>query len=173
MTTEHTAPKGDESPALTLRLHSATQQVSSLSSLLRTLQAALRESALSTREGTERFAEPPQPVLLTSVITPPGRDALELRFFFAQPRSSRVEPELTAAAAGAFLDTLEQTLKAQPQRTLWDVSSRPRRGGGTGPAPSPRIGQLWEDLGRFATVTVSAGGRRITVTGGSVEITEE
>jgi len=161
-------PRGDDGPStLILRLTSATQPASSLSSLLRTLQAAVREAVQAAPEGAQRFAEATHPILLTSIREPEEKGALELRFYFADHASSTRQPELSETAFAAFMDTLEQALKAQPQRMLWDTPSRPPRGGG----PSPRIRQVWDDLGRFKNVTLSVGARRIAVSGGSVEIT--
>ena len=167
MTIDH-KPREDDGPStLILRLTSATHPASSLSSLLRTLQAAVREAVQATPEGAQRFAEATHPILLTSIRKPEGESGLELRFHFADHSSSTRQPELSETAFAVFMDTLEQTLKAQPQRMLWDAPSRPPRGGG----PSPRIRQVWNDLGRFNNVTLSVGTRRIAVSGGSVEIT--
>ena len=167
MAIDHT-PREDNGPStLILRLASATQPASSLSSLLRTLQAAVREAVQATPEGAQRFAEATHPILLTSMREPEGEGGLELRFYFADRASSTRQPELSETAFAAFMDTLGQALKAQPQRMLWDAPSRPPRGGG----PSPRIRQVWDDLGRFKNVTLSVGTRRIAVSGGSVEIT--
>ena len=170
MAIDHKPRDNDGPSTLVLRLRPTTQPVSLLSSLLRTLQAAVRETALATPLGAQRFVETPHPVLLTSIRQPAGEDGLELRFFFADPTSSRPEPELSEAAFAAFMDTLEETLKAQPQRTLWDAPSRPPRGGRHGKGPSPRIRQMWDDLGRFRNATLSVGTRQITVSDGSVEI---
>ena len=171
MAIDHKPRENDGPSTLILRLPLTTQPVSLLSSLLRTLQAAVRESALATPLGAQRLVEPPAPVLLASIRGPGGEDGLELRFFFAGPASSRPELELSETAFAAFMDTLEQTLKAQPQRMLWDVPSRPPRGAGPGKGPSPRIRQMWDDLGRFRNATLSVGARQITVSDGSVEIT--
>jgi len=171
MTIDHKPPENDGPSTLVLRFSLTTQPVSSLSSLLRTVQAAVRETALATPLGAQRFVEAPHPVLLTSIRESAGEDRLELRFFFADPATSTPEPELSKAAFAAFMDTLEETLKAQPQRMLWDAPARPPRGAGHGGGPSPRIQQMWDDLGRFQNVTLNIGARQITVSGGSVEIT--
>jgi len=171
MTIDHKPRENDGTSTLVLRLSSATLLVSSLSSLLRTVQAAVREAVLATPAGAQRFVETPHPVLLTSVRERPGEGGLELHFFFAELASSRPEPEFSKAAFAAFMDTLEETLKAQPQRMLWDAPSKPPRGAGRGQGPSPRIRQMWDDLGRFRNVTLSVGSRQITASGGSVEIT--
>jgi len=163
-------PESDGASTLVVKLSPATQLVSALSSLLRTLQAAVRETALATPEGARRFGEAPHPVLLASLGVPAGGDGIELRFSFAEHISSRPEPEFSKAAFGAFMDRLEGTLKAQPQRMLWDAPSRPPRTGRPSQAASERIRLLWEDLGRFRRVVLSVGTRRITVSGDAVEI---
>jgi hypothetical protein len=156
---------------LVLQLDSATQPVSLMSSLLRTVQAAVREALVTVPSGAERFAEAPHPVLLTSIAESGAGGGLELRFFFADPESSKPEPEVSRTAFGAFMDRLEEALKAQPQRMLWDSPARPPRGPAESDGPSARIRQLWDDLGRLPSIALAVGPRRVTVTRGSVEIT--
>ena len=140
MTTE-SRPQTD-AHVLEITVHGRRLPVSYLSSLLRVVQAAVREVARHAEGSRDAFAELPQPVLHMVVQSyehePAGqlakpsnhvaaaantRDAdeggLTLHFSFADPVDSTTLSELSSAAFEAFAEQMVQMLKGLPQRGLW------------------------------------------------------
>ncbi len=162
---------------LTLRLGAASQSVSALSSLLRTLQAAAREAAQQTAEGAAAFASGPPPVM--TVRLRPGAEASgpELMFAFSTGDDGSVVHSVSDAAFGALLDALGELLKSSPILTLWGRGAatgrrrvdRARRSERTGPL-GERMEQLRAELERLGEVELRYGDRRIRLSSGGVEI---
>jgi len=151
---------------LTIRLNSATQHVSGLSSLLRTLQAAVRDAAQKTEAGAKMLAAQPAPVMGVTVRGGAGRP-LELAFHFSGPDGIAIA-ELDAAAFGAFMSELAAALKITPQRTLWATPLRPLiRSAGD----NERMRLFLEDMSRIGGVEISWGGRMVALSEGRVEST--
>lgn len=92
-------------------------QVSNLSSLLRIVQAALREVAKGVDEGRQAFAQPPYPVLLMSADQQGGE--LVIRFFFDDPIRSQPYERLSMLTFIAFMEQFKKLYLGQPQRGLW------------------------------------------------------
>jgi hypothetical protein len=107
----------NDGPLLEIALDRSRLPVSNLSSLLRVLQAALREVARNSDEGRRAFAESPFPVLVTAAAT--EEDDLVLRFQFEDPVSSSPSSRLSAQAFTAFLAEFKKLYIGQPQRGLW------------------------------------------------------
>ena len=138
-----------------------------MSSLLRVMQAALRESARETPAGAAPFAEKPEPILMVTADAGGDGEALELTFAFADASTRRPIDTLSEAGFSSFLDAVETLLKSQPRRTLWG-----------GPAPLSRVGDgtadrvalAWQELSRLSNVTLELGDRRIDASESSIEI---
>ena len=95
--------------------------VSSFSSLLRVVQAALREVARSNDDTREPFSRQRQPVLVVSTAT--RRGDLILLFSFIDPSDSTPLSRLSARTFGTFMEELSRLLKTPPQqRGLWGES---------------------------------------------------
>lgn len=156
-----------EPARLKIKLDSATQSVSAMSSLLRVMQAALRESARGTPEGAGPFAEKPEPILVVSASAGDDGGELELKFAFADAATRRPIDALSKAAFASFLDAVESLLKSQPRRTLW---GGPARLSSTGDETADRIALAWQELSRLSNVSLELGNRRIEASESSIEI---
>lgn len=156
--------------ALELRFDSLTHRVSTLSSLLRTLQAAIRETAFNTPAVSDRFVDGVPPVLFVRVGESSEDRHLELRFFFVDHVSGYPENAVSRTVFGAFIDALEKTLKSQPQKSFWGAPATKHVRTVASAGQPARIQQVLDDLGRSGRATLSLGPRQILIQGGSIEI---
>ena len=150
---------------LKIKLDSATQAVSAISSLLRVMQAALRESARGNTEGTGLFAEKPEPILMVTAAA--DGEKFNLTFTFADPATHRPIHALSEVAFTSFFDAVEFLLKSQPRRTLWGGPARPSS---TGDEATDRIALAWQVLSRLSNISLELGGRRSEASESSIEI---
>jgi hypothetical protein len=81
--------------------------VSVLSSLLRAVQAALREVARDSNDTRHAFSQQPQPVLHVSTFVSDGD--LVLRFAFVDGLNSASLPHLSAQCFAAFMEQFART----------------------------------------------------------------
>lgn len=147
------------------------QSVSALSSLLREVQAALREAARIAPESAPRFDVEQPPVLMAGIET--VDDALSLNFEFADAISRKPAPAISLAAARRLVTALESELKRRPQRTLWGkpaASARRRATDADRDQLSDRAGSVLAELARVTSVSIAVEGRRIEISGEAVEI---
>ena len=142
--------------------------VSSLSSLLRVVQAALREEARSNDDTRESFSQQRQPLLIVSTATRQGE--LSLRFSFTDPSDSAPLSQLSARTFGAFMDELSRLLKTLPQRGLWGEAAGgvPRRQYESEVAR--RVDQVRLELQRFPKARLSFNRQTILFEGGRMAI---
>ena len=142
--------------------------VSSLSSLLRVLQAALRELARSSDSTRGLFAEPPHPVLRLSAVT--SEHDLVLSFVFDQPGEGGPMRELSGAVFSQLMSSLGEFIKALPQKGLWGqtvASSRPQR---YDSEAARRLDELRIELRRFPRARLRYDQRSILFEGERMEI---
>ena len=142
--------------------------VSSLSSLLRVLQAALRELARRSDSTRGLFAEPPLPVLRLSAGT--SDDDLVLSFVFDHPGEGGPMRELSEAVFSQLMSSLGEFIKALPQKGLWGQSvagSRPQR---YDSEAARRLDELRIELRRFPRARLRYGQRSILFEGERMEI---
>ncbi len=148
---------------LVLVISSPVQQVSLLSSLLRTLQAAVRDCAQNTEAGRSAFSGQDAPVLVAATETEDS--GLRIAFSFRGPSGSELG-EFDRVAFSAFIADMASALKTSPQRTLWGTPVRPLvRASDEG----ERMRLFLEDLVRLGDVTVAAGENKLVISGGKVE----
>ena len=150
MTTE-TGSESETRP-LEIALGPSRLPVSYLSSLLRVLQAAMREVARSNDGTAAMFSQQPQPVLVVSTATVEGD--LVLRFTFGDPLDSTPLTNLSSLTFKAFLEQFSQLVKELPQRSLWGESvggARPRYASGV----ERRLDQVRLELRRFPKARLS------------------
>lgn len=152
---------------LLVSLTTGPVHVSYLSSLLRILQAALREVALNTDGPNQRFARRPQPVLLISRTH--SDVGLTVEVEFGDPLDSRPLMKLSSETFDAFLQRLSERVMGDPQLSLF--------GGGkaaTMPLADSRVtrrmDEVYRELRRSSKVTLSNGQRTIVVEGDRVEV---
>ena len=135
-----------------LTLGSSELPVSNLSSMLRVVQAALREVARSNDDTRQPFSESTQPILKVSSQITEGHMAL--RFTFADPTDSSPLAHLSSVTFSDFLDQLSQHIQKLPQqRDLWGASvGGPRRDHDSEVAR--RLAQVCNQLRRFPQATL-------------------
>jgi hypothetical protein len=158
-----------ERHVLAVRLHSENVPVSYLSSLLRVIQAALREVARSEDAPRRRFEQSPQPILLLSRLS--ADNDLTMHLTFADPIDSTPLEDLSAQTFAALLDRFGEFVRGLPQPSLW---------GGAAPRPShrpfeselvKRMDQLHRELRRSSRATVRHRDRTIEIDGDRMEFT--
>lgn len=136
-----------ETKTLEIALDRGGLPVSAMSSLLRAVQAALREMARNDDETREMFSGEPQPTLRVS--TDVSGDELILSFGFADPTDSAPLEQVSARTFDTFGAQIGEYLKSLPQRGLWGQSvSGPRRRGQASEM-AKRLGQVCVELRRF------------------------
>ena len=131
------------------------------------MQAALRESARGTPEGTRPFAVKPEPILMVTADTGGDGGVLELTFAFADATTRQPIDALSEAGFASFLDAVESLLKSPPRRTLW---GEPARLSSTGDGTADRIALAWQERSRLSNVSLKLGDRRIEASESSIEI---
>ena len=138
-----------------------------MSSLLRVMQAALRQSARLTPIGLDAFASKPEPMLMVTADTDIEQQQLALTFFFANATTHKSLNALSESSFKVFFYAIESLLKSQPRLTLW---GGPARLGSTGDRDPDRTDLAWQELSRMPNVSIELGKRRIKVLESSVEI---
>ena len=154
---------------LLITVDSSNVPVSSLSSLLRVLQAALREIARGQPDTREQFAQQPQPVLYLS--TDGAEEGLVLRLTFGGASDSAPMPELSSSIFGAFVEQLGQLIKRMPQRSLWGEPVGGPPVARQASAVEGRLDQVRMELRRLSRASVSFDGHTISFEGDRMEIT--
>ena len=153
---------------LTIRLQPSHVSVSYLSSLLRLVQAALREVARSEDVTRAHFDRNPQPILQLYRL----ETGSDLTMYFSFIESATGEPlrELSSQTFGMLVTRFSSFVRELPQPGLWG-----------GPANRPtkhtfkdnltkRMDQLYRELRRSPKTTLSAQGRIIEIEGDRLEI---
>ena len=142
--------------------------VSYLSSLLRVVQAAVREVARRADGARESFEKQPQPVLHLTVH--PDDAELTLRFTFADPVDSEPLPELSSIAFNAFVEQFTQLLKGLPQRGLWGESIGSAQPGRFDSEVYRRLDQVRLEMRRFTRARLNLGRQIVSFEGDRMEI---
>ena len=152
---------------LNIEIAQASVSVSYMSSLLRVVQAALREVALDTDGAREHFEGRPQPLL--AMPAPAGGDSIAMSFVFVDPQDSSPLEKLSAATFGSFLDRLQAHVASLPQPSLFGgASRRPTREAAS--EVERRMDQVYAELRRASRVTLRHGGRSLAIEGDRLEV---
>ena len=155
-------------PLLEVELDSRGLPVSYLSSLLRVLQAVVREVARTNEDTRRLFSQQPQPVLLLSAHV--TGENLALRFAFADPLDSTPMPQLSARTFESFLERFSQFLKGLAQPGLWGISVKGGQRRRYESDMARRMDQLRVELRRFPRARLSFDRRTILLEGDHMEI---
>jgi hypothetical protein len=142
--------------------------VSAMSSLLRVVQAGLREVARLHDDTRETFAQPPHPILLMSSES--DETSLTLKFSFADGQYSQPMPQVSARVFAVFMERYSRFLKTLPQPGFWKDSVT---GGQNDPYESEverRMDQIRMEMRRFPKVRLSFRNREILIEGNRMEI---
>jgi hypothetical protein len=142
--------------------------VSYLSSLLRVIQAALREVARNGESTRQAFSQQAQPTLLLSASTLNCR--LALQFTFADPVDSSPLGDVSKRVFDAFMTQFSAFLKGLPQRGLWGESAGGSHRQRFDSQTARRMEQLRVELRRFPNICLKAGRRSILIEGDRMEI---
>lgn len=142
--------------------------VSYLSSLLRVLQAALREVAQSDDRTRRQFDQRPQPVLLLAMLT--GDGGPTLHFIFADPHNSMPLKQLSAQTFNSFLDRFAEFVRCLPQPGLWGGAARRPQQRPPESELTRRMDQVHRELRRSPMATMRFRGRSIEVEGDRMAI---
>jgi hypothetical protein len=142
--------------------------VSYLSSLLRVLQAALREVALNHSRAREDFDRSPQPVLALPRIA--VEETLTLHLVFIDPIAATPMEELCVHTFDAFLDRLGEYVTSLPQPGLWGGASRRSPGRPFESEVSRRMDQVYDELRRAPKAVLKFRDRYIEIEGDRMEI---
>jgi hypothetical protein len=159
---------GPDQDALAIQLAPGNIPVSYFSSLLRVVQACLREVARSD-DGTRRhFERQPQPMLVLAGVV--SNSGLTVNFVFTDPLDNMHLRELSSHTFNAFLDRLSEFVRELPQPGLWGGSR-------LSPPHTPfktdltrRMDQMYRELRRSPRVTLRFGGRSMEIEGDRMEI---
>ena len=153
---------------LTVELRPGSVPVSFLSSLLRVLQAALREVARSDEGTRGQFDQRPQPILVLSKLVADGE--LGLSLVFVNPVDSTPIGPLSDRTFVAFLDRFSEFVKGLPQPGLWGGAARRPAPGHFESELDRRLDQLYREVRRSTKATLMFKNRTIEIEGDRMEI---
>ena len=156
-------------PELRLVLDRRHIQVSAMSSLLRVLQAAVRETARADATARRLLDVPVAPSLYVSVSDVEGDD-LTMSFAFESSDGMAADPSVVSRAFDGFMVDLGDRLKGLPQPGLWGRAVAGARRSEDASAVSKRMSQVHAELRRFPRSTLSFGGRTIRIEGDQIEL---
>ncbi len=110
-------------PKFTLTLHEPPFKVSNLSSLFRSLQAAVRETAAAGQPVENLFSNQEGPFLVAD-LSNTNKDGLVLSLWFADRNDAPLEERSEETFSRAF-DELENTVTSGSQHTFWGAPAYP------------------------------------------------
>ncbi|MDP6065272.1 MAG: hypothetical protein QGI49_10875 [SAR202 cluster bacterium] len=153
---------------LAVELHQAGVPVSYLSSLLRVLQAALREVALTNDQTREQFSSRPQPVLVMPDVS--RIEALVLSFSFVHPINGTTMDSLSSSTFDSFLDHLGKFIAGLPQPGLWGGAARRSPQEPFESELDRRMDQIYAELRRTSKVVLRFQTRSLEIEGDQMVI---
>ncbi len=159
--------RGAADYALTIEIGLVEVSVSYMSSLLRTLQAAMREVALNTEGAREHMDARPQPSLVIRRLEADG--SVSMSFVFKDPLNGEPMADLSARTFGSFLDRLGSFVMSLPQRSLWGGASR-RSSHDPDSGVTRRMDQVYAELRRAPKAALIFRERRLEIEGDRLEI---
>ena len=154
--------------SLEILLHATELPVSYFSTLLRVVQAALREVARNGEGTRQAFSQQAQPILLMSMDSSAG--TMALRFHFADPTNDVALDQISEQSFYALMERFLDYVKVLPQRDLWGEST-------TGGAPTAfgteverRIDQVRRELRRISKATIRFREHTLVIEGDRLEV---
>ncbi|MBM3958828.1 MAG: hypothetical protein FJ314_03510 [SAR202 cluster bacterium] len=161
----------DKGGPLFIELRPDRLSVSAVSSLLREVQAALREAARHVPEVAPMFEGEGTPVLLVAFAR--TADAIGMEFTFTDPTTRQASGAVSGLVARRFMAALESELKRRPQRTLWGQPATTARRKAAEAESDPLSGRasiILAELGRVSSAVIRSGERQIRLSGDTAEI---
>ena len=159
----------DNQNRLTLSLASGAVSASYLSSVLRVMQATLREVAQTETATRARFERRPSSVLLVSRVG--DGPEFELGLFFAHPIDGKPLEQLSAMVFESFLVEFARFVRQLPQPSLFGGAARGSPRETDGSELARRMDQVHRELRRAERVTLGFAERTVRIEGESMEIT--
>ena len=144
-------------------------QVSYLSSLLRVLQATLREVGHEDERTRHRFEERPSPVLMVTVSS--GESPLGVGMFFSNSSDASPVKDLSRQVFNAFVDRFAEYVSSLPQPSLFGGAAPGSSKRSLDTPLSQRMDQVHRELRRAGKVTIQVGKRTVRIEGESMGIT--
>ena len=144
--------------------------VSYVSSLLRVVQAAIREVGRNNDDTRQTFSQQPWPVLVMSTFS--TEEDWMLRFVFTDPMDSAPLTRLSAQTFGEFMERLSQFLKTLPQLGLWGKSVAGSPHARYDSEVTRRMDELRQELRHFPKSRLTFGNRTIAIEGDQMEISQ-
>ena len=141
--------------------------VSYISSLLRTLQAAIREVALSSENTRYNFDKQPQPILV--LISMVSDETISMCLGFEDPINKEHLSILSGNTFSTFLDKLSEFVMSLPQPSLWGGAARKSTSNPESEI-SNRMDQVYAELRRAPKVHLKFKTRSIEIEGDRFEI---
>ena len=154
--------------SLGIQIEQSEVPVSYMSSLLRVLQAALREVALNTEVAREQFNQQPQPILVMTRIS--SQASINIQFSFNDPLNHEPIPGLSSLIFNSFLDRLGEYVMSLPQPSLWGGAARSSPNS-LDSEVSRRMDQIYAEVRRAPKVLLMFHGRTLEIEGSRLEIT--
>ena len=154
--------------SLEILLHTTELPVSYFSTLLRVVQAAIREVARNGEGTRQAFSQQAQPILLMSMNS--GAESLSLRFHFADPTSDAALDQISEQSFYGLMERFLDYVKALPQRDLW---GEPTTGGVStdfGTEVGRRIDQVCRELRRISKATIRFREHTLVIEGDRLEV---
>ncbi|SVE21116.1 uncharacterized protein METZ01_LOCUS473970 [marine metagenome] len=143
-------------------------QVSYLSSLLRILQATLREVGQTGGKTRQRFEQKPYPVLMMTISS--VENSLGMEMLFADSSNSSILSKFSRQVFEAFLDRFSKYISDLPQPSLFGGAAPESSKVSPDKPLSVRMDQIHRELRRAGKVTIHVGERSIRIEGESMEI---
>ena len=154
--------------SLEILLHTTELPVSYFSTLLRVVQAAIREVARNGEGTRQAFSQQAQPILLMSMNS--GAETLSLRFHFADPTSDVSLDQISEQSFYALMERFLDYVKGRPQRDLWGESTTSGVSTDFGTEVERRIDQVCRELRRISKATVRFREHTLVIEGDRLEV---
>ena len=154
--------------SLEITLKATELPVSYFSTLLRVVQAALREVAKNGEGTRQAFSQQAQPILLMSMNSDAG--TLSLRFHFADPTSDEALDSISEQSFYALMEKFLDYVKGLPQRDLWGDSTTGRVSPVFGTEVERRIDQVRRELRRIPKATIRFREHTLVIEGDRLEV---
>lgn len=158
----------EEVPLLEITLDHKNLRVSYLSSLLRAVQATLREVARSNEVTSQLFAQQTQPIFQLSTDVTEGD--LILSFAFTSRSGELKVPQLATHTFDQFFNQFERFIKNLPQKGLWGDTVGTTRRQRHASEVTKRLGHLRVELSRFPRARLEFKHHTIDFHGDRMEI---
>jgi hypothetical protein len=153
---------------LNMCIYEKNLSVSYISSLLRTLQAAIREIAISDVDVQNFFNEEKKPALVISNLA--FQDAFELEMIFIDGVERKFNENLSRYVFDKFVVEFISFVRTLPQPGLWGDASSKSWDSKTKSDVEIRMYQIYRELKRCTKVIIKSGAKKIEIDGERLQL---